>query len=239
MLAIPRPFPWLATLLVLIGIAVLCQLGHWQQERLVWKNALQASLDHEFALPEKDLPVLTTADLTSVASGTIRRGILKGHLDFTRQIVLQGQIVNGVSVSYKLVPLILNDGRSVFVVAGYSPGAEKLLTPATRTATDKITGMARTPAWNYFTPPNEPAQGRWFRPDIAQMADALKLDNALPVLFYAEWTGYKLDALPPVPIEHTLRNDHQNYAYFWYTMAVVLLGIYILRFWRSRRLPQS
>ncbi len=233
MIAIPRPFPWIATLCVLAGISVLCMLGHWQQERLVWKQALQASLDREFTLPAKDLPILTSADLDTLSGDAIKRGVLKGRFDFDHQIALQGQIAEQKSVVYHIVPLLTADGRTIFVIAAYSEGMKKLPTPTTRGKIDQVTGVAKAPSWNRFTPDNAPDKDLWFRADPKQMAEHLKLPNPVPVIFYAEFLNYKLDALPQVEVPRKLRNDHEQYAMFWYAMAGVLFGIYILRFWRK------
>ena len=233
MIALPRPFPWLATLCALAGILVLCKLGSWQQDRLIWKNDLQASLNREFAIAPKDLPVLTSADLEAISGDTVKRGALKGRFDFERQIALQGQIANQKSVVHHIVPLLTADQRTVFVVVAYSGGMDKLPAPGTRGKIDRVTGVARAPSWNRFTPDNLPGKNQWFRADVTQMATALDLPRPLPVIFYAEFLNYKLDALPQVEVPRQLRNDHRQYALFWYAMAVVLFGIYLLRFWRK------
>lgn len=229
---IPRPFPVAATLITLAGVAILCSLGHWQQERLAWKNALQANLDAEFA-EIADKTTLTAADLALKETSDIKRGLLAGHLDFEHQISLSGQIVDGKPVYHHFVPLRLTSGETVFVAVGYSGMPGPLPAPATRSKLDKVSGTVRLPQWNRFTPPNNPEKNSWFRPDPVEMAKALGIENPAPALMYAEWHGYKLDALPPVPIERTLRNEHRNYMMFWYTMAAVLLLIYVLRFWHA------
>ena len=231
-LSVPRPFPVIATLLTLAGVATLGSLGHWQQDRLAWKNALQANLDAEFS--RQNIPTEQTAkNLALKETSDIKRVSLTGRLDFDHQISLGGQIVEGKPVYHHLVPLLLKTGETVFVVVGYSASPEPRSTPGTRAQTDHVTGIARLPVWNRFTPPNDPAKNTWFRADPAEMATALGLKNPAPALVYAQWHGYKLDALPPVPVEHKLRNEHLNYMIFWYAMAVVLALIYFLRFWRT------
>ncbi len=230
----PHPFPVTATILALAGLATLCSLGHWPTERLAWKNALQANLDAEFA-KNATATKLTLQDLALKETSDIKRGVVKGHLDFDHQISLGGQIVDGKPVYHHLVPLILSGGETVFVAVGYSASAEHLSTPGTRAKIDKVTDTARLPVWNRFTPLNDPVKNSWFRADPVEMASALGLKNPAPALIYAEWHGYKLDAMPHVPVEHKLRNEHLQYAIFWYAMAAVLASIYFLRFWRTPR----
>ena len=234
LLTIPRPFPVTATLLTLTGVIILGNLGHWQQERLAWKNALQANLDAEFA-KQADKTTLTAADLDLTKTSDIKRGALAGHLDFTRQLSVGGQIADGKPVYHHFVPLLLKDGETVFVAVGYSASPDAIPTPTTRARTDTVIGAVRLPMWNRFTPPNNPEKNSWFRADPVEMAKALGLKDPVPALMYAEWHGYKLDALPTIPVEPILRNEHRNYMMFWYAMAAVLALIYFLRFWRSNK----
>lgn len=231
-LATPKPFPKAATACAVAGVIVLCSLGHWQQERLAWKNALQAELDAELGKDARRVS-LEAGDLASLKDQQLRRGTLTGHFDFDHQIVLRGQIANKKSVNYVLIPFILEDNRPVVVVAGYQDGAEPLPHPATAGREDSITGTARVPQWSRFTPENMPEKGQWYRADLSQMAAHLGLPAPYPVLFYLEESSVIPATLPRVETTRTLRNDHQQYAIFWYTMALILTAIYVLRFWRK------
>lgn len=235
-----RPVPVIATILAVLGVLGLCRLGYWQQERLVWKNNLQASLDREFARDASAI-TLTSADLQILSATDLRRGTLTGTLDFDHQILWSGQVVDGKPARYLLIPLRLKDDHTIFVVAG--PSDAKVPTPTTRGRIDTVTGTARVPHWNMFTPPNVPEKNQWYRADPDQMAASLGLKNPLPVLFYRETVNYKLDAMPAVEVPRQLRNDHRQYSIFWYTMAVILAVMYGLRFWvmprRSDRTQSS
>jgi surfeit locus 1 family protein len=229
----PRPFPLIPSLVTLAGVIILCLLGHWQQDRLAWKNALQDSLNREFEKPAQDIE-LTSAALSSLDSTSIKRGTISGHLDFSRQILLRGQIIDGKPVSYVLIPMELEDNSHIFIVAGYGSGEAEIPAPSHRDSVDRVTGTARLPSWNMFTPENRPDRNRWFRADVPQLASHLKLEHPLPPLFYLEQSNFRMGALPPVEVPRALRNEHLQYAIFWYTMAGVLLIMYILRFWRTR-----
>jgi surfeit locus 1 family protein len=232
MFTVPRPFPVMATLVVLAGVVILCSLGHWQQERLVWKTALQATLDQEFAKDASTTP-LSADELRQVGSTELKRGTLSGRFDFSKQIFLQGQIANGKPVNHVLIPFLIDKETPVFVVAGYQAGFDPVPDPRARATTDRVTGVARIPQWSRFASENQPEHDKWYRADPAAMAQARSLDGALPVLFYLENSNYKMDAMPRVEVTRILKNDHRHYMIFWYTMAIVLTGIYILRFWRQ------
>ena len=226
-----RPFPVLATVLTAAGVLTLCGLGHWQQDRLAWKNNLQVTMDEEFAKDAKGL-LLTSDDLTKVSDSSIRRGTLQGKLDFDHQFILRGQIVDAKPASFVLIPMILPDQKTVFVVATLQAGTDKIGTPSTRAKIDKVTGTARLSRWSSFAGQNDPEKDLWYRPDVVQMATHAKLPDPVAPLFYMESSNYKLDARPTVDIPRTLRNDHKQYMFFWYTMAGILLVMYYLRFWR-------
>lgn len=213
---------------------MLCGLGHWQQERLVWKNNLQTVMNAEFEKDASKTP-LSAADLEKMTDEDIRRGVITGRLDFDHQVALRGQIVGGKSVNYALIPMILKEKppRTVFVVATYQSGTEPIATPSTRGSADRVTGTARLPRWSRFAGENAPEKGEWYRAATAEMATSLKLPDALPALFYLESSNYKLDARPTVEVSRELRNDHKQYMFFWYTMALILAAIYVLRFWRK------
>lgn len=229
---LPRPFPVLATLVALAGVLVLCWLGHWQQERLAWKQGLQAALDQEFA-KDASSTKLHTEDLRQVSPTVMKRGTLSGRFDFSKQVMLQGQIANGKSVNYVLIPFMIDNETPVFVVAGYQTGLDPVPEPSTRANTDRVTGIARMTQWSSFTSENQPENDKWYRADAIQMGQARSLTNTLPALIYLESSNYKMDAMPRVEVARELKNDHRQYMFFWYTMAIVLTAIYFLRFWRK------
>lgn len=198
----------------------------------MWKKGLQVALDQEFA---KDAATtkLTADDLKQVSNTELKRGTLSGRFDFSKQVMLQGQIANGKSVNYVLIPFLIDKETSVFVVAGYQTGFDPVPEPSTRARTDKVTGIARLPQWSRFTSENQPEADKWYRADAEAMGHARSLNETLPALFYLESSNYKMDAMPQVEVTRTLKNDHRQYMFFWYTMAIVLTAIYFLRFWRK------
>lgn len=230
----PKPFPVLASILTLAGVLVLLWLGHWQQERLIWKNNLQAALDQEFA---KDATTarLQEQDLEQVTGSVIKRGALMGWFDFDKQVILRGQIAEGQSVNYVLIPFRMGTDNSIFVVAGYQEGIDFIPAPfwKQRGRHDIITGIARIPSWSHFVPENEPEKDLWYRADTSEISRELEVKHTFPALFYLETSNVKLGTLKPVEVSRQLRNDHRQYMFFWYTMAAILSVMYFLRFWRK------
>lgn len=66
-----------------------------------------------------------------------------------------------------------------------------------------------------FIPANNPAKGEWYTADIPALAAALKLERVRPFRLV-------LGAPPELP------NDHLQYAVTWYSLAAVLLIVYVL-----------
>jgi len=66
-----------------------------------------------------------------------------------------------------------------------------------------------------FVPANNPAKGEWYTADIPALAAALKLERVRPFRLV-------LGAPPELP------NDHLQYAVTWYSLAAVLLIVYVL-----------
>lgn len=236
-LARPRPFPVAATICTAAGLVVLCGLGVWQHQRLGWKNDLQAMMDREFAKDAQSID-LTASDLAALDKTSIRRGTLSGMADFNHVIRLQGQIAEKKPATYLLFPLRLEEGPSVYVVAGYYTGESPAL-PMGDAALLQVTGIARQPHWSSFMPENDPEKELWYRPDVTEMAKHQNIADVIPVLVYRESrAGDGFDNLPAPPIPHELRNDHRQYMMFWFTMAAVLAVIYVLRFWRQPASPK-
>ena len=66
-----------------------------------------------------------------------------------------------------------------------------------------------------FIPANNLAKGEWYTADIPALAAALKLERVRPFRLV-------LGAPPELP------NDHLQYAVTWYSLAAVLLIVYVL-----------
>jgi surfeit locus 1 family protein len=82
-----------------------------------------------------------------------------------------------------------------------------------------------------FAPANTPA--RWFRRDVAEMAQALEAPDPAPVFLMAETSSNpEWRALQPLPVPTQIANRHLEYALTWFGLAAALLGVYAAMLWR-------
>ncbi len=220
-----QPETW-ATIVTLAALAVLLALGAWQMQRLQWKTALIAEINGQMAQPATPLP----EKLETPESWKFRRVTMAGQFLYDHEFLIKPRTLEGKSGYHMVVPFRRASGGVVFVNRGWI--ADDVMTKAARPqGLLKIEGIVQFPQKARFTPENSPAKNDWYWPEISAMAEAANIKNAAPVLVVASG---KEEGVYPVggKIEIDLPNDHRQYAFFWFTMAGILLIIYFLYHWR-------
>lgn len=232
-----------AGLLVAIGIALLLllSLGTWQLYRLQWKEHLLAEIE-----ARRHAPPAALAEVEHKAKG----GEDIDYVPVTVTGVFEHAheqyffATDDGEVGYHVyTPLILADGRAVFVNRGFV--LEALKDPAKRQddqipGTVTITGLARAkleskPSW--IVPDNEPAKQLYFWKDLDAMAAnaAVPKDKLVPIFVDADATpnpgGWPKGGVTQLD----LPNNHLSYAFTWYGLAAVLLVVSVLAFRRRAR----
>ena len=229
-----KPFPTAATFLTLIGLAVLCSLGTWQVKRLHWKQGLLAEIAAERQIEpmNRELFAVDFRDQNS----QFRRGHIIGRYVADSTVAIGPRTHEGRPGYHIFSALRLSGGGgSVLVNRGWVPQEMKDFTTAEGFA--DIIGAIRSPEKpNAFVPQNLPEKNEWYRLDLAQIAQARGLNDLLPSTFYVE------REIPPVsdyPLAAAtapqLPNNHFAYAIFWFSMAAVMLAVYVLRFFVSSK----
>ena len=91
----------------------------------------------------------------------------------------------------------------------------------------QVEGIVQLPKHSGFTPDNVAAKNQWYWIDTKEMGEAGKLGVVAPVVV----------ALPPAAkgvypaggaVRVDIPNDHKKYAFFWFSMALAALAVYIL-----------
>ncbi|MGF1605517.1 MAG: SURF1 family protein [Rhodothalassiaceae bacterium] len=214
-----------ATIMTLIGLAVLISLGVWQVQRLHWKQDLIARLEQRLAAEPVPLP----ADIEDPALWDYRRVGVEGVFAHAREAyVFAGRQRTGGW--YVITPLIRKRGAPVLINRGWVPDDAR--DPAARPAGQipgpvRVTGIVRvTRPGNAFTPEPDREARLFFAADIAALAEAADLGAVAPVILDADVS----DAPGPEggQTRLDLPNNHLSYAVTWFALAAVLLAIYLV-----------
>lgn len=224
-----------ALLLFMIGLSTLVALGTWQYQRLQWKNALIADLNSQYDfLPQKS-SVLTISKMEQALAEQERPFVVdKVSGKFLRdKIVFVGPSSRNTVSGYDVIaPLAIDDG-TLLVHLGWVKEDDRRALPLPR-GTVMVNGVARLPDYSSFTSQNSPDNELWFQTDIEQIAQARRLKNIAPLVFYANDIEPSIAGID-MPTERWLpRNKHFQYMMFWFGMAGAWIIVFTLA-WRRYR----
>jgi surfeit locus 1 family protein len=236
-----RKLPVFTGIAVLIALAILISLGTWQVERLYWKEGLLADI----AARRNAAPVQLADIEQMLSSGT--------DIEY-RPVTVSGRYVNnkerhflatwrGEAGFYVYTPLELADGRYLFVNRGFVPYENKepeMRMQGQLTGEQSVTGLARNrlpgkPSW--VVPDNDIAKNIFYWKDIGAMAssDGFDASKVVPFFIDADSTpnpkGFPIGGVTEID----LPNNHLEYAFTWYGLAAVLVGIVGVSWFRGRR----
>ncbi len=226
------------TLWFLPGLALLVGLGVWQIERLGDKQNLIASVTAGMRGPAPPLAQM----LASGAGAEWRHVILRGRFLHDREAYLFGRGPRGAVGVHVLTPLTTDDGKTVLVDRGFVP--EALRDPATRLPGQiegevTLAGILRaSQVAGLFTPPADRSARLWFVKDVPDIAGAMGVSLAAPIIVEADGTanpgGWPLGGQTIVDFP----NNHLTYALTWFGLALALACVYLLYHRSHGRLGQ-
>ena len=156
-------------------------LGTWQVQRLDWKSKLVAKFEDRLVRPP--LPLPPRVDPDAISEFDYRRVYATGHFRHDKEMLIGPRMWEGEDGFMVVTPLERGDGEStVLVNRGWIP--RKLMDQKDRPdglpkGEVTVEGLLREP-WkkNMFTPENKPEDGKFYFPDIEQMA---QLSGSQPV----------------------------------------------------------
>jgi surfeit locus 1 family protein len=238
-----RPSLLVPALFTLVGVALLIALGVWQLERKAWKEALIDAIARRMNEAPVPLPAPARWAGLEAAHDEFTKVTLRAAFENDREaLVFAGTSAFRSDVSgtgyWVFTPARLADGARVVVNRGFVPEAKK--DPASRAAglvttpIDMI-GVLRWPEHaGPFTPAGDPARNLWFARDQLAIAAAKGWGSVAP--FYVELEGPTPPGGLPAPGKLTvnLPNNHLQYALTWFSLAVILVAIFI-GYARARR----
>ncbi|KAJ5738361.1 hypothetical protein N7493_001516 [Penicillium malachiteum] len=203
-------------------------LGSWQVQRLDWKTKLIAKFEDRLVRPP--LPLPPRIDPDAIAEFDYRRVYATGILRHDKEMLVGPRMWEGEDGFMVVTPLERPDGQStVLVNRGWI--SKKMMDQKDRIlglpqGEITVEGLLREP-WkkNMFTPENKPQQGKFYFPDIEQMAE---LSGSQPVWIESTMVPDLLESYDRqakgIPIgraaEVNLRNNHAQYIFTWYGLSL-------------------
>ncbi len=216
--------------LCIVLALVFAALGVWQVERRAWKLDLIARVTARHTAAPAPLPPRAAWR----EDQSYRRVRVTGTLLNDRETLVQA--VTDYGPGWWVMTPLDTGTTTLLVNRGFIPNERR--DPATRTAGQPrgpvtITGLLRTTEpGGAFLRSNDPAAGRWYSRDVAAIARARGLRDALPFFLDADATpnpgGYPIGGLTVI----AFRNNHLIYALTWFALAALSIAGAVLA-WRK------
>ncbi len=225
-----RPGLW-PSLVTLALLPLLVWLGQWQLERAAWKQGLVDAHEASMHLAPVDLGgLLDTGNLAAFRPVAVR-----GQYDLAHQLLLDNRTYQGYAGYHVLTPLRLQDRESVVLVnRGWVPAGldravlPELPGPAVPVVVEAVTSLP--PEKLFRLGDAEESHEGW--PKVVQQLDLARLEKVLetrllPVILLLDESSEHGFVREWQPVYGVTPDKHRAYAMQWFTLALVLLLIYI------------
>jgi surfeit locus 1 family protein len=221
-----RPALW-ATAFTVVAVAIMVGLGTWQVERMQWKSDLLTRIRSQMQAEPAPLP----AAIDDPAAWDFRRVAVTGRFRHDQEMFLGPRTHEGRLGYHLITPLERTDGGVVLVSRGWIPYEMRDSAPRADGNPEgvvTIAGVARVPSRpGWMQPDNKPEENQWFGIDFAAMGRRIGADP-VPVIVEADASANP-GGLPVGGVTRlTIPNNHLQYAITWYSLAMVLVVIYIV-----------
>lgn len=154
-------------------------LGCWQVQRLGWKTELVARFEDRLTFPPLELPL--RIDESALESFDYRRVYARGVLRHDQEMLIGPRIQEGEDGYTVVTPLERVDEKGnkhkVLCCRGWirKDAVKQWFRRGTGALPEgevTVEGLLRIPPkGNMFTPKNVPEEGKWFFPNVAEMAE--------------------------------------------------------------------
>ena len=225
-----RPALW-PTVITLLMLLLMTGLGIWQLERAVWKEGLVDTHEGRSRLP----PIALRPGVEPSDEAQYRRVFARGYYDMEHQLLLDNRTYQGHAGYHVLTPLRLAESDAVVLVnRGWVPLGKSRAELPEIPGTDGevlVDAIVQLPPVKLFRLADvDEANTGW--PKVVQQIEMGKLEQLLDVklepltllLDKDDEFGFIRDwkAVYGVTVD-----KHRAYAVQWFTLAAVLLIIYI------------
>lgn len=198
-------------------------LGSWQVQRLDWKTKLIAKFEDRLVRPP--LPLPPRIDPTVIDEFDYRRVYATGTLRHDKEMLVGPRMLDGKDGYFVITPLDREEGSTILINRGWISKEQRFQQDRDPLSLPRgevtVAGLLREP-WkkNFFTPDNVPDQGKFYFPDVEQMAkhsgsEPIWIEETMtPSLlesYHREEKGIPIGRAPAV----NLRNTHVQYIVTW------------------------
>jgi surfeit locus 1 family protein len=226
----------LATLLVIVGVAVLARLGKWQLDRLAQRRTFNARVQAQIDAPA--LNINTAAAQDDLTTLEYRKVTVVGEYDFSQQVALRNQVEGDQWGVHLITPLrIQGTNTAVLVDRGWIPAQDfesgdwsKFNEPGVVT----VKGVIRYsqskaeigPRSDPTLAPGQTSLNAWNFVNIERIGQQVTTP-ILPVYIQESpdpaWTGQPVRTQPQLDLSE---GPHLSYAIQWFAFALLLAGGY-------------
>lgn len=208
--------------LAVIPFTAFC-LGTWQVQRLDWKTKLIARFEDRLVRPP--LPLPPRIDPDAIHEFDYRRVYATGKFRHDKEMLIGPRTQDGKDGFMVVTPLEREGGSTILVNRGWIAREKRFQQDRDPSSLPQgevtVSGLLREP-WkkNLFTPDNIPEKGKFYFPDVAQMASVSgsepiwieeTMEPDLLVSYDRETKGIPIGRAAEV----NLRNNHVQYIFTW------------------------
>ena len=234
----------IVTLAALVGVALTARLGVWQLSRAAEKIALQTALDTRAHLPSLDNAGLAR-DAAQADAQHYRPAVVHGRWVAGHTIFLENRQMNGRPGFFVVTPLRL-DGRedALLVQRGWAPRdiRDRTLLPRVEESAGEVEvhGLIAPPPARLFEFSAAASGPIRQNLDVAGYSAEIKLPLAPLSLQQTDASGSTVSAASaaagPSTGDTLLRqwphpavdvHKHYGYAFQWFAMSALMLGLYV------------
>ena len=231
----------LLTLATVIMVMLTFSLGQWQLSRAAQKEALQAAIDSQTRLAALDnRGLLATKNIANVMH---QRVLLQGHWQDAHTVYLDNRPMGGKSGFWVVTPLALaGSEQSILVQRGWVPRdfQDRSRLPAVSSPAGLISvsgRMAPPPSKLYEF--DAVASGR-IRQNLDVAAFSVEIGVPLLAASLLQTGAASEGLLRDWPAPNTGVDKHYGYAFQWFALCALLVGLYAwFQLISPRRVPPS
>lgn len=220
---------YIFTIFCLIAFITIIFLGVWQVKRLSWKEQLIDRIHINTSLPPLSLPFNGIPEEDT----EFRYIDVSGHYMHAQEIFVGSKYYKNEPGFYLITPLLMSDNTVILINRGWVKSIKEadVYRPSEEI---KIAGVVRKGDKPIWLVNNDPERNMWLWIDLPIMVKQVREKNSShvvrPVLIQATGEEGMEDEEYPKSLsaEFTVINDHLQYAITWFSLAFILLVMYIV-----------